>query len=363
MKLNKIIQSLEEWAPSIYQESYDNSGLIIGDINSEVSGCLITLDCTEEVVDEAIKKNCNLIISHHPILFKSINRINFNTWESRVIKKSIKNDINIYALHTNLDNVSNGVNKKICDILQMDNTELLRKKENISCRLDVYIPEKNKDEFLKKIFETGGGIIGNYNECSFQIHGRGTFLPNDQAKPQIGEKNKKETIDEIKLEIFFDKNYIENIKHCINQYHPYDEPTYSINNTLNTSKNIGSGMIGKRKVDFKILIKEIVKLFNVKSIRHTNVVKNKINTIAVCGGSGSFLIKDAISAKADVFITSDMKYHDYFIADNKITIIDIGHYEGEQFTKDLIFEYLSKKFLNIALHLSNVNTNPINYYN
>ena len=148
MKLNKIIQSLEEWAPSIYQESYDNSGLIIGDINSEVSGCLITLDCTEEVVDEAIKKNCNLIISHHPILFKSINKINFNNWESRVIKKSIKNDINIYALHTNLDNVSNGVNKKICDILQMDNTEILRKKENISCRLDVYIPEKNKDEFL-----------------------------------------------------------------------------------------------------------------------------------------------------------------------------------------------------------------------
>ena len=198
MKLNKIIQSLEEWAPSIYQESYDNSGLIIGDINSKVSGCLITLDCTEEVVDEAIKKNCNLIISHHPILFKSINRINFNTWESRVIKKSVKNDINIYALHTNLDNVSNGVNKKICDILQMDNTEILRKKENISCRLDVYIPEKNKDEFLKKIFETGGGIIGNYNECSFQIHGNGTFLPNDQAKPKIGKKNKKETIDEIK---------------------------------------------------------------------------------------------------------------------------------------------------------------------
>ena len=160
MKLNKIIQSLEEWAPSIYQESYDNSGLIIGDINSEVSGCLITLDCTEEVVDEAIKKNCNLIISHHPILFKSINKINFNNWESRVIKKSIKNDINIYALHTNLDNVSNGVNKKICDILQMDNTDILRKKENISCRLDVYIPEKDKDEFLKKIFETGGGIIG-----------------------------------------------------------------------------------------------------------------------------------------------------------------------------------------------------------
>ena len=159
MKLNKIIQSLEEWAPSIYQESYDNSGLIIGDINSEVSGCLITLDCTEEVVDEAIKKNCNLIISHHPILFKSINRINFNTWESRVIKKSIKNDINIYALHTNLDNVYSGVNKKICDILQVDNAKILRKKENISCRLDVYIPEKDKDEFLKKYLKQVGEIL------------------------------------------------------------------------------------------------------------------------------------------------------------------------------------------------------------
>ncbi|GIR72728.1 MAG: hypothetical protein CM15mP75_2400 [Flammeovirgaceae bacterium] len=244
----------------------------------------------------------------------------------------------------------------------MDNAKILRKKKIYLVDLMYIFLKKIKMNFLKKYLKQEEELLVTIMNAHSK-YTEGYFLPNDQAKPQIGEKNKKETIDEIKLEIFFDKNYIENIKHCINQYHPYDEPTYSINNTLNTSKNIGSGMIGKRKVDFKILIKEIVKLFNVKSIRHTNVVKNKINTIAVCGGSGSFLIKDAISAKADVFITSDMKYHDYFIADNKITIIDIGHYEGEQFTKDLIFEYLSKKFLNIALHLSNVNTNPINYYN
>tara|TARA_B100000886_G_scaffold336402_1_gene295123 strand:- start:377 stop:1480 length:1104 start_codon:yes stop_codon:yes gene_type:complete len=361
MKLSKIIQSLEDWAPSIYQEPYDNSGLIIGDSNSDISGCLITLDITEEVVDEAIKKNCNLIISHHPILFKSINKINFSNWESRVIRKSIQNNINIYSLHTNLDNISNGVNKKICDILKINNTEILKKKENISCKLEIYIPEKYKDEFLKNIYNSGGGIIGNYNECSFQMKGKGTFRPNKYANPRIGRKNQKQSIDEVKLEIFFNKNYIEKIENCINEFHPYDHPTYSLNKNLNSSKNIGSGMVGNRNIEFKNLLKEIIEYFNVKSLKHTKVLKRKINKIAVCGGSGSFLIEDAISSGADVYITSDIKYHDFFKADNKIIIIDIGHYEGEQFTKDLIYEYLSKKFLNIAIYLSKMNTNPINY--
>ena len=363
MKLSKIIESLEKWAPSIYQESYDNSGLIIGNINSDIKGCLITLDCTEKVIEEAIKKKCNLIISHHPILFKSINKINYDDWESRVIKKSIQNEINIYAFHTNLDNVSDGVNKKICDILKINNPQVLRKKESLSCKLDIYIPENDKDEFLKNVFNSGGGIIGNYSECSYQISGKGTYLPNKESNPKIGDINKKQIIDEIKLEIFFNKTFMEDIRDCINKYHPYDEPTYHIYNTLNTSKNIGSGMFGERKIEFDSLVSEIKKSFNVKSIRHTNILNNKISKIAVCGGSGSFLIQDAISVGADVFITSDIKYHDFFQADNKITIIDIGHYEGEQFTKDLIYEYLSKKFLNIALHLSNENTNPINYYN
>ena len=363
MKLSKIIESLENWAPSIYQESYDNSGLIIGDINSNINGCLITLDCTEKVIDEAINKKCNLIISHHPLLFKSINKINYDNWESRVIKKSIQNNINIYALHTNLDNVSDGVNKKICDILKINNPKILRKKENLSCKLDIYIPEKDKDVFLNNIFNSGGGIIGNYSECSYQISGKGTFLPQDGSNPKIGKINEKQTIEEIKLEIVFNKKHIKEIKECIERHHPYDVPTYHIYNTLNTSKNIGSGMFGKRKIEFNSLLSEIKKLFNVSSIRHSDVLNKNIDKIAVCGGSGSFLIEDSISVGADVFITSDLKYHDFFLADNKITIIDIGHYEGEQFTKDLIYEYLSKKFLNIALHLSSENTNPINYYN
>ena len=361
MKLTKIIQSLEDWAPSIYQESYDNSGLIIGDSNSDISSCLITLDITEEVVEEAINKNCNLIVSHHPILFNSINKINFNNWESRIIRKSIQNNINIYALHTNLDNISDGVNKKICDILKINKTEILKNKKDISCKLEIYIPEKYKKEFLKNIYDSGGGIIGNYNECSFQINGKGTFLAKENANPKVGKKNKRESIDEVKLEVFFDKNHIDTIKDSINKFHPYDQPVYSINNNLNYSNNIGSGMIGEKTIEFKNLLKEIMKYFNVKSLRHTKIIKRKINKIAVCGGSGSFLIDDAISKGADVFITSDIKYHDFFKADNKIIIIDIGHYEGEQFTKDLIYEYLSKKFLNIAIYLSKMNTNPINY--
>ena len=362
MKLKKIIECLEKWAPPFYQESYDNSGLMVGDNNSDISGCLISLDCTETVVDEAISKNCNLIVSHHPIIFGGITSINSSHWVGRVIQKAISNGINIYAIHTNLDNIKEGVNKKISDLLELKNTKFLLPKYGFNKKLEVYIPEKDKDHFLEKVFEAGAGQIGNYRECSFQGKGIGTFTPQENSNPKIGSLNNKEEVEEIKLEIYFDKSVENKVLDTLIKYHPYEEPNYFIHENNIKSKEVGSGMIGERNIYFKDLLKIIKKTFNCGSIRHTTIVNNEVKKIAVCGGSGSFLTKDAIRNGADVFITSDFKYHDFFEANDQITLVDIGHYESEQFTKDLIFEFLNKNLINIALHLSNENTNPIKYF-
>ena len=362
MKLKKIIECLEIWAPPIYQESYDNSGLMVGDRDSIISGCLISLDCTEKIVDEAIERKCNLIISHHPIIFGGIKSVDISHWVGKVIRKAILNNISIYALHTNLDNIKDGVNKKICDILNIKNTSFLLPKFGFSKKLEIYIPEKDKELFLKEIFKSGAGKIGNYRECSYQSQGVGTFIPLKNSNPSTGSENMKSEVDEIKLEIYFDKSVERKVKKVIKNYHPYDEPNYFIHENNIESREVGSGMIGTRKIKFKALLEDLRNKFNCKSIKYTDIIKPEINKIAVCGGSGSFLTHEAIRMGADVFISSDFKYHDFFEANNEITIIDIGHYESEQFTKDLIFEFLSKNLINIALHLSNENTNPIKYY-
>ena len=362
MKLSKIIESLEKWAPPIYQEHYDNSGLMVGDKESSINGCLISLDCTENIVDEAIKKKCNLIVSHHPIIFNGINSVDSSHWVGRVITKAIKNNINIYAIHTNLDNIKGGVNNKISNILKLENKKILKPKEGFSKKLEIYIPEEHKDKFLDNIFSIGVGHIGNYKECSFQYEGKGTFTPQKDSKPIKGSINTKEEVEEIKIELFFDSKVLHQVEDVINSFHPYDEPNYFITDSLIKSRDIGSGMIGERKIKFKVLLDELKIKFGAKSIKYTKILNENINKIAVCGGSGSFLVNDAIKKGADVFITSDFKYHDFFEANNKIVLVDIGHYESEQFTKDLIFEFLNKNLINIALHLTDENTNPIKYY-
>ena len=362
MKLSKIIESLEKWAPPIYQEHYDNSGLMVGDQDAIISGCIISLDCTEKIVDEAIKKKCNLIVSHHPIIFGGIKSVDTSHWAGRVITKAIQNNINIYSIHTNLDNIKDGVNNKISKILKLKNLQFLRPKEGFSKKLELYIPEKEKNEFLNKIYEVGAGHIGKYKECSFQHKGYGTFVPQKDSKPSLGSINKKEEVEEIKIELFFDFKVIDKVVDIINKFHPYDEPNYFISDSQVKSKDVGSGMVGERQIIFKKLLSELKEKFGCKSIKHTKIIDEKINKIAVCGGSGSFLVNDAIRKGADVFITSDFKYHDFFEANNKIILVDIGHYESEQFTKDLIFEFLNKNLINIALHLTDENTNPIKYF-
>ena len=363
VRISDITEYLEQIAPLSLQEDYDNSGLLTGDINQKLKGILISLDATEDVIDEAIKSGSNLIISHHPIIFRGLKRITGSTYVERVIIKAIKNDIALYAIHTNLDNIKNGVNKKIADKLGLINVTILNAKTSSLYKLVTFIPKENVLDVLNAMHDSGAGVIGDYDHCSFRVQGKGRFKPNESANPHIGEKNKIEEVDEERIELIYPEYLSHKILGSLKASHPYEEVAYYVHKLENRSEDIGSGMIGQLKdpldvEDFLLLLK---RSFNLEQVKYTPIQNRKIKQVAVCGGSGSFLIKVAKKAGADAFVSADIKYHEYFDSEGNILIADIGHYESEVFTKELIFELLKKKFSNIALQLSEVNTNPIKY--
>ena len=364
MILKDIIHFLEALAPKNYQESYDNSGLICGDKNTLITKAIVCLDTIEEVVDEAISKKANLIIAHHPIVFKGLKSFTGKNYVERVIIKAIKNDIAIYAIHTNLDNVLDGVNAKICEKLGIKHPKILSPKSNTLNKLVFYTPSLDVKEVKDALFAVGAGNIGNYSEASFDSKGTGTFKGNEHSKPTIGKKNIRENAEEVKSEMIFPKYLKNKIIATLIEKHPYEEVAYNIISLENNNQDIGSGMIGflEEEINTTELFEKIKKEFNCKCIRHTKITKKKITKIAVCGGSGSFLLQDAIQQKADIFITGDFKYHEFFDAENNIIIADIGHFESEQFTNELLLEKMTKKFPTFATLLTEVNTNPVEYY-
>lgn len=362
--LHEIIHAIEDFAPLSFQESYDNSGLIVGNRNMQISDALISLDCTEAVLDEAIEKKCQLVIAHHPIVFSGLKSLTGKNYIEKVIIKAVKNDIALYAAHTNLDNVFTGVNNKIAEKLQLKDLSILDPKNDTLRKLYVYVPANHAELVRKALFEAGAGSIGNYTSCSYNIEGTGTFLPSEQANPFIGQKNILQEEKEIKIEVIFSMEKEQGILKSMQNSHPYEEIAYGILNLENKNPYTGAGMIGileheMNETDFLAFLKEKM---NTSCIRHTALLNKKIRKIAVCGGSGSFLLQKAIKSQADVFITADFKYHQFFDAEDKILIADIGHYESEQFTGEIFYDVLSKRFPNFALHLTSVNTNPIKYY-
>ena len=364
MKLHEIISALETFAPPAYQESYDNSGLLIGNKNNYVAGALLTLDVTEEIIEDAISKKCNLIIAHHPIIFSGIKRLNGTNYVERVIIKAIQNNIAIYACHTNIDNITNGVNKKIADKLGLINTKILQPKTQLLKKLVTFVPTENAEVVREALFNSGAGNIGNYSDCSFNVSGTGTFKGNEHSNPVIGKKNQSENVNEERIEVIFEAYQQNQIIDALKTAHPYEEVAYYISSLDNTYQEVGSGLIGELKEPMEIdsFFNLIKYNFKVPIIKHTAKVKKQIKTVALCGGAGNFLLKDAIKQNADLFLSADFTYHKFFDSENKIVICDIGHYETEQFTPEIFYEVISKKFPTFALHLSNVNTNPINYF-
>ncbi len=363
MKLSEIISVIESFAPLAYQEAYDNAGLLLGSENMEIKKALITIDVTEEVINEAINVKANLIISHHPVIFNEIKKITGKTYTERIIIKAIKDNMAIYAAHTNLDNVMEGVNYKICQKLDLDNLRILSPVKGELRKIVTFVPLDHADKVRLAIFNAGAGQIGNYEQCSYNLEGFGTFKGSEETNPYAGEKGKLHIEKEIRIETIFPKAIQQKVVSAMIAAHPYEEVAYDIYPLDNSYANAGMGMIGELEKDTNELtfLKKIKSVFDIKTLKHTKLRNKNIKKVAVCGGSGSFLIKDAISLDADIFITGDIKYHQFFDAYDNILIADVGHYESEQFTKEIFYELLKKKLPKFALHLSKVKTNPINY--
>ncbi len=363
MIVQDVINHLHDLAPLAYAEDFDNVGLLVGDKNQSVSGILVTLDTLETVVDEAIDNNCNLIVSFHPIIFKGLKKLTGKTYVERVVIRAIQNNIAIFSIHTALDNAIEGVNSIICDQLGLINKKILIPQSGTIKKLQTYVPKTNAEELRQALFNAGAGSIGNYESCSFNVDGEGTYLGNEDSNPVIGQKGQLHTENETAISVTFKKHLESKVLKTLFESHPYEEVAYEISTLENTNQHIGMGMIGEFEdpMNEKDCLKFIKHKMNTEFVRHSNLLNKPIKRIAVLGGSGSFAINAAKSTNADLFITADLKYHDFFSAENDIVLADIGHYESEQFTKTFLVDYLSKKITNFAIILSKTNTNPIKY--
>lgn len=363
MFIKEIINNLEMLAPPVLQESYDNAGLITGNGNLECTGALVCLDAVPAIIDEAIERKCNLVVAHHPIVFKGLKKITGKNYVEETIIKAIKNDIAIYAIHTNLDNVMHGVNAKIAALLGLQNTRILSPKPSMLQKLVVFVPASHKDVLVNALFDAGAGEIGNYSECSFVLEGEGTFKPGESAKPFSGKQGERSVEKESRIEVIFESWKNHEILAAMRAAHPYEEVAYYLSSLENDFAETGSGMVGELPEEMaeENFLAHLKKVFKTGTVRHTAFLGKNVKKVGLCGGAGIFLLGHAIASKADVYVTADIKYHEFFDADGKILLADIGHYESEQFTIDLLTDHLLQNFPNFAVLKTGLNTNPVRY--
>ena len=363
MIIKEVTDILEELAPLAYAEDFDNVGLLVGDENTEVSGILVTLDTLENVVDEAIVENCNLIVSFHPIIFTGLKKLTGASYVERVVIKAIENKIAIYSMHTALDNVSEGVNTKICSILGIKNCSVLIPKKGTIKKLTTYVPIDDCNTLKAALFAAGAGTIGNYSNCSFTTEGTGSYKAGESANPTKGVIGRTHYEKEAQINVTYAISDEVKVLRALTENHPYEEVAYEIITLENTDQNIGMGMIGEldTAMNGEAFLQHVKDKMKASCIRHSQLLTKKIKKVAVLGGSGAYAIGAAKSAGADAFVTADVKYHQFYEAEEKLLLADLGHYETEQFTKNILVDYLTKKIPNFAIRLSASKTNPINY--
>lgn len=364
MKIATITSFLESFAHPSFQEQYDNAGLITGNADWDCNGIVIALDATEEVMLEAIAKKCNLIVVHHPIIFSGLKKINGKNYVERAVITAIKNDIAIYAIHTNLDNVIKGVSGKMASLLGLQNVTILAPKESTLSKLFIFAPVAKAEQVRSAIFKAGGGYVGNYSECSFNVEGTGTFKATEGTKPYVGKVGELHFENEIKIEVIFPSFLEKKIVAAMQDAHPYEEVAYDIISLSNSNQQIGSGVIGDlpEPVEENFFLSKLKDIFGLRMLRHTVLLNKPIKKVALCGGAGSFLISKALAASADVYLTADLKYHEFFDANGEMLLVDIGHYESEQFTINLLHDVLEQKFPTFAILKTTVETNPVRYF-
>ncbi|MCF8331721.1 MAG: Nif3-like dinuclear metal center hexameric protein [Bacteroidales bacterium] len=363
MKAKEVTKVLESIAPLAYQESYDNSGWITGDPDVEVKGILVAVDMTMDVLDDAIQQGDNLIITHHPLIFQPLRKIVKGDIVQEILLKAVKHDIMIYSAHTSLDNAWTGVNRELFKRIGLHDFSLLKPKVDILKKLVVFVPEDYADSLREAVFKAGAGQIGDYDSCSYNLKGQGTFRAGEGTNPFVGKKNKIHFEPEQRVETVFPVHLQWKVLNAMQKAHPYEEVAYDIYSLDNAHGQVGSGAIGmlEKPLSLKDFFKLIKERLDIQFLRYSGSVE-EVNKVAISGGAGSFLIPEAIKKRADVFLTADLKYHDFFMSADEFVLIDAGHYETEQFTKHLIRDILIENFSNFAVRISQVNTNPVKYY-
>ncbi len=362
-KIKDLINFIEEKFPPQVQESYDNSGFILGNKNAEIQGVLLTIDITENVVKEAITKNCNLIISHHPIIFRPLKKITGSNHIERTVIDAIKNDIAIYAAHTSLDNSYNGLNKYIGDKFGLKNQQIILPQNDLLFKLVTFAPIQYAETIRHALFEAGAGHIGNYDSCSYNLEGVGTFRAGEKTNPFVGKKHEIHTEAETRIETICTAINKRNVLKALLSAHPYEEPAYDLYPLANKQNMYGAGIIGElpAEIDEKTFLQELKEKLSIQTIRHSNLLNKKIKKVAICTGAGSFLINSAISQQADVFVSAEFKYNHFIDVQNQLLIVDAGHYETEVFIKNIFYELITKNFSNFAVEFSQDFENPVNY--
>lgn len=364
MKVAQIAAALEGLAPLPFAEDFDNVGLLVGDPDAEVTGVLVTLDTLEAVLDEALRKNCNLVVSFHPILFQGLKRLTGATYVERVVAKAIANGIAIYSMHTALDNVREGVSRKLGRVLGLQHLHTLIPKKGQIKKLVTYVPEPARERLLESLFQAGAGQLGNYTHCSFSTPGTGSYLPGEQARPTIGQQGRLSREPEQQVHLTFTADREKAVLRALLDNHPYEEVAYEISTLENSYQHLGMGMVGEleQPMDETQFLQHLRDCLKTPCIRHSPLIGKPVRRVAVLGGSGAFAIGAARAAGADFLVTADLKYHQFYQAEGRLVIADVGHYESEQFTKNLLGDYLTEKFPNFAIHLSATQTNPVNYF-
>ena len=364
MILQNLLDFFEQWAPSALQEGYDNSGLQIGNPLGVVSKGLICLDITPEVVSEAIQKGCDLIISHHPLIFQGLKRITGQTLSESIVLEVIRNNISVVSVHTNLDKVKTGVNQALGARLGLKKLRILEPQKGALTKLVTFCPSTHAEKVRTSIFEAGAGQIGDYDSCSFNIEGTGTFRANSEANPFVGKKEVLHFEPEVRIEAIVPAWLLGRVVSAMKASHPYEEVAYDIYNLANEYPEVGFGMIGEydAALEEQEFMEMIKKQLRVPCLRHSGFTGQLVKNVALCGGSGSFLLHKAIASKAQVLVTAEIKYHQFFEANRKILLVDAGHFETEQFAVDILYDVVNKKFSNFALLKSGVNTNPVCYF-
>lgn len=364
MKIKHIVEALEAWAPRSLQEDYDNCGLQTGDPNAEVDSALVCLDCTEEVVEEAVRHGCGLIISHHPVIFKGLKSLVAKTYVERTVLAALRHGIALYAMHTNLDNVASGVNAEIANRLGLKPLQVLDPKAGQFRKLVVFVPLSHVEVVRTALFSAGAGHIGNYSECSFGAEGSGTFLAGDGADPFVGKAHERHTEQEVRLEVIYRTWNEAMVLTAMQTAHPYEEVAFDVFPLLNKDADTGSGLLGEweKPLEEREFLDRLKTVFGLRNLRHTRLLGRPVQRVALCGGSGAFLLSRAKALKADAFITGDLKYHQYFDADGDLLLADIGHYGSEQFTMHLVQRRLGEVFPTFAVRLTETVTDPIYHH-